>query len=122
LGDCVEKRTKPAGKRIRPPVPPSIATDSSITEKLPQLVESLMQLAIGVTIEKETQQGKQVYALPPNRLAAEYLINRVLGKPTERTQSSNTESFDEMDSELKELRKLTTDELVELHRKTIGEG
>lgn len=103
---------------------PSLATetDKSIAERLPLLVESLVLLAVGVKVEKQTEQGEQVYSLPPNRLAAEYLINRVLGKPTERTQQIGGETSLEMDRELKDLRNLTTDELIQLHRKTIGEG
>ena len=60
---------------------PAADTDQSITESLPRLVESLMNLAVGVKNEKTAADGSEIYAQPPNRLAAEYLINRVLGKP-----------------------------------------
>ena len=106
-----------------PTVVPAAATDQWITEKLPQLVESLINLAVGVRVDKETPDGNPIYTQPPNRLAAEYLINRVLGKPTERMLPGGVNAAHiEIDRELKDLRNLTTDELIQLHRKTIGEG
>ncbi len=102
---------------------PTAETDRSIAENLPKLVETLLNIAVGIKIEKDTADGKQVYTQPPNRMAAEYLINRVLGKPAERIQTDGADiAFEELDWELKDLRNLTPDELIRLHRKTIGEA
>ena len=98
----------------------STETDQVITANLPALINSLIQLAAGVLVLKETANGEPVFRLPPNRLAAEYLINRVLGRPIERTDSSDNQEFEEMLKQQKELKELAVDDLTQLHFKTIG--
>jgi len=115
-----QEMARVAARRVKAQAPAITAADQSIGERLPQLVESLLNLAVGISVEKEP--GSHVYTLPPNRLAAEYLINRVLGKPAERMPHSDAHAAtDDLNRELKNLRNLTTDELIQLHRKTIGE-
>lgn len=58
--------------------------EGMIRDRLPWLVGKLFELAEGVHEEKRI--GKDVvvvYKQPPDRQAAEYLIDRVLGKPTQ---------------------------------------
>ncbi len=98
----------------------SAEMDRVITSNLPALINSLLKLAAGVQLEKETADGEQVYRLPPNRLAAEYLINRVLGRPIERTDSSDNQDLYEMLQQQKQLKELTVDDLTQLLFKTIG--
>jgi hypothetical protein len=100
---------------------PVLDTDRYIQERLPQLVECLINMAVGVAVEKVTEKGEQVYTVPPNRLAAEYLINRALGRPTEKAQLAAAETTEEDDLDLEALRSMSTDELIRLHRQSIGE-
>jgi hypothetical protein len=54
-----------------------------IADRLPSLLVNMMTLADGVTVQEVTLDGLRVYTRPPDRQANEYLINRILGKPTE---------------------------------------
>lgn len=60
-----------------------------IADRLPELIDKMFELAEGVQVEKQSILfGPVVYKEPPNRQAIEYLINRVMGKPTERKELS----------------------------------
>lgn len=49
-------------------------------------------LADGIYVEEQDATGKRiVYRRPPDRAANEYLINRVMGKPTDRTELSGVD-------------------------------
>ena len=62
--------------------------EQQIADRLPELIENLLRLAKGVTVQEEHRDGgTPVYTRPPDRAANEYLINRLLGKPTEMTES-----------------------------------
>ena len=69
--------------------------EAKIAEKLPWLVDKLMELAEGVSLEKLTRDGTTalVYQQSPDRQAIEYLIDRVLGKPIDRTEQGNPGEF-----------------------------
>ncbi len=61
--------------------------EDMIADRLPSLVENLLELADGVTVQEVTAEGGvRVYTRPPDRQANEFLINRILGKPTERRE------------------------------------
>lgn len=62
--------------------------EKQIVDRLPKLIENMIVLADGVLVEEvNIATGKpQVYQRPPDRQANEYLINRILGKPTERQE------------------------------------
>jgi hypothetical protein len=63
--------------------------EQQIRDRLPSLIENMLRLADGVFTEEQTAEGKRiVYQRPPDRQANEYLINRILGKPTERSEIS----------------------------------
>lgn len=57
-----------------------------IADRLPHLVDKMMELADGVFVEEYNSitNEKQVYQKPPDRAALQYLIDRIMGKPTER--------------------------------------
>lgn len=57
-------------------------TANRIAERLPKLLENLFALADGVKVKGEDG----VYQTLPCRETNKYLIDRVLGKPTERTE------------------------------------
>lgn len=67
---------------------PIQAAEKRIADRLPHLIENLMVLADGVMVEKPVGDGETiVYKQPPDRAANEYLINRVMGKPTDKTEA-----------------------------------
>lgn len=68
---------------------PVRAAEKKITERLPTLLNNLFTLADGVLVEDvNVITGEtSVYRKPPDRAANEYLINRVMGKPTEKTEA-----------------------------------
>lgn len=57
-------------------------------KKLHIHLEKLMELASGVLVMKDDDpdnpHGGNVYALPPDRQALQYLIDRGMGKPTDK--------------------------------------
>lgn len=58
--------------------------EAKISERLPWLVDQLLILAEGVTVQKTDARGhKRVWSEPPDRAAIEYLMDRVMGKPTQ---------------------------------------
>src|SRR5947209_4218827 len=68
---------------------PIAAAEKRIADRLPHLVDKLLELADGVTVSEIDAKGEErVYLRPPDRQAAEYLLNRILGKPTERAELS----------------------------------
>lgn len=59
--------------------------EKKIADKLPWLVDQMLELATGVLVEELDKDGTpRVYQRPPDRQAIEYLANRIMGKPTER--------------------------------------
>lgn len=65
------------------------AAEKRIRDRLPELIENMFRLADGVWVEETTILGtKIVYQKPPDYKANEYLINRIMGKPTERQEVS----------------------------------
>lgn len=56
-----------------------------IADRLPDLIENLLVLAKGVRMKDVGADGTvEYYTEPPNFKANEYLLNRIMGKPTER--------------------------------------
>lgn len=48
----------------------------------------MIVLADGVCVQKTVGDGEEiVYTQPPDRAANEYLINRVMGKPTDKSEA-----------------------------------
>jgi hypothetical protein len=63
---------------------PIRAAEKKIADRLPWLVDKLMELAEGIHEEKMIGDGAvMVYKRAPDRQAAEYLIDRIMGKPTQ---------------------------------------
>jgi hypothetical protein len=69
---------------------PIAAAEDRIADRLPALVDHMMELAAGVTVREMTADGPKVYTRPPDRQANEYLINRILGKPVEAVEQENS--------------------------------
>lgn len=63
-----------------------------IADRLPQFLENMVLLANGVFVEENTPEGDRlVFQRPPDRQANQYLIDRILGKPTERHELTGEE-------------------------------
>lgn len=69
---------------------PIAAAEQQIVDRLPDLIERMFELAEGITVQEVDKKtgGLKVYSRPPDREAARYLIDRILGKPTERQEIS----------------------------------
>lgn len=67
-------------KRILNESPIRVA-EQKIFDRLPWLVDKLMELAEGVEIQRTDRQGQtRIYSEPPDREAIKYMVDRVLGK------------------------------------------
>ncbi len=65
--------------------------EKQIKDRLPDLIDNLFELAEGVEVQEVDKDGKtRIYSRPPDRQANEYLINRIMGKPVERTETEAT--------------------------------
>lgn len=63
------------------------AAEGQIRDRLPMLIDKLFELAEGVTVQELKADGSPlIYTRPPDRQAAEYLVNRVMGKPVEKQE------------------------------------
>lgn len=64
--------------------------EQQIRDRLPEVIDALFDLALGVKVEDvNILTGEAVvYRRPPDRAAAQYLTDRIMGKPTERQEIS----------------------------------
>lgn len=83
-----------------------VRAENWIADRLPQLLKAQFDLAIGVQVKEAKGDKERVYTKAPDKDAGQYLINRVMGKPTERIEVENT--FD--------LTNLTDEDLEDLER------
>lgn len=71
--------------------------EQKIADKLPWLVDQMMELATGVLVEDTGIDGAPfVYQKPPDRQAIVYLMDRIMGKPTERREYNFPKPIEEM--------------------------
>lgn len=68
------------------------AAKQQIVQSMPALVGNMLVLANGFYQEKTLPDGETVivYKTPPDRQANEYLLNRIMGKPTERIEEEHS--------------------------------
>lgn len=59
--------------------------EKQIADRLPWIVEKLFELADGVYVEETGFTGPVIYQKAPDRDALKYLADRIMGKPTERS-------------------------------------
>lgn len=83
--------------------------DKRIAANLVRYIENLEALADGVTVQEVDKDGNErIYTRAPDRQANEYLLNRIMGKPTERHEHTVSAeqilrmSDDEFDTFVKE--------------------
>jgi len=66
---------------------PIKAAEAKIIDKLPHLLDRMLELADGIQLEGEAPQGgKFIYTRAPDRAAISYLVDRILGKATEHVE------------------------------------
>lgn len=66
---------------------PIARSEKRIADKLPWLIDQMFSLAEGVTVqEADGHDGFRIYSRPPDRQAISYLVDRVMGRPTERQE------------------------------------
>lgn len=67
---------------------PVAAAEQIIVDQLPAIVHAQIDLALGATVQEVDREtgGLIVYTRPPDARAGQYLIDRILGKPTQRTE------------------------------------
>lgn len=67
--------------------------EKQIRDRLPELIAAQFDLALGVTVEEVDRESGAtvVYRKPPDAKAGQYLIDRIMGKPTERQEVSGAD-------------------------------
>lgn len=82
---------KPKGIKRATYASPIQRAEAKISEKLPWLVDKLLELAAGVEVQKTDRQGRQrIYSEAPDREAIKYLMDRIMGKPTQPIDVTKT--------------------------------
>lgn len=64
-----------------------------LADRLPEVAEALVELALGVRATRQNRDGtEEVYTTLPDRAAAEAILNRIIGKPTEHKEIDKRET------------------------------
>ncbi len=92
---------KPKDEKFKIPI---AKAEKKIADKLPMLIDKALELAEGVLVEDFNIVTMQttVYQKPPDLGAIKYLVDRIMGKPTERKEITSLD---------KPLAEMTDDEL-----------
>jgi hypothetical protein len=65
-----------------------------IADRLPELIDALFQVALGIWIEEVDKEGeRRVYQCPPDFRAAMYLVNRVMGLPAKEDEAERYQAI-----------------------------
>lgn len=83
---------------------PIAKAEKRIADNLPMLIDKALELAQGVLVEDVNivTMQRSVYQKPPDLGAIKYLVDRIMGKPTERREITTPD---------KPLEEMTEDEL-----------
>ena len=85
---------KPKSERFKTAIQ---RTEKRIADRLPDIADSMLDLALGVTVEEVGLDGeKRVYTRPPDYRAGSYLMDRMMGKPMQSSEvdvTSNGETI-----------------------------
>lgn len=90
---------------------PIAEAERRIADRLPKLIDNMFTLADGVLVEKADAEGAvDVFRTLPCRMANQYLIDRILGRPTQALEVSGPDG----DPVPVDLAALSTERLHEL--------
>lgn len=85
---------KPKDEKFKIPI---AKAEKKIADKLPWLVDKAMELAEGVVLQEFDKDGTpRIYQRPPDMNAIKYLVDRIMGKPTERRELTLDKPLEEM--------------------------
>jgi hypothetical protein len=93
-----------AGRKAKPDKfkVPIAKAEKKIADKLPWLIDQALELAEGVVVQEWSKDGPpKIYQRPPDMGAIKYLVDRIMGKATERRELTLEKPLEDM----------TTDEL-----------
>lgn len=80
---------KPKAEQYKLPIRKA---EKRIADRLPSIVDKMLELSEGVLVKNpglsESMGMTIVYEKAPDRQACEYLLNRIMGKPTEAVEIS----------------------------------
>ncbi len=67
--------------------------EKKIVDSLPEIVEAQIKLALGILVQSEPDENGvvEVFNKAPDVKAGQYLIDRILGKPTQKQEISGEE-------------------------------
>lgn len=70
--------------------------EKKIRDRLPEIVDAMIELALGVVVDElnPVTNQRMVYQKPPDRGAGQYLMDRIMGKPTERHEHTGEDGGD----------------------------
>lgn len=57
-----------------------------VAKNLPKYLRTLHKLAMGLALTRKTKEGPEIFLVPPDRQALQYLIDRGLGKTPDRQE------------------------------------
>lgn len=70
-----------------------VKAEKQIRDRLPEIVDAQISLALGITVQDKDSAGNTiVYSRPPDVKAGQYLIDRIMGKPTQRQEISGPDT------------------------------
>lgn len=91
---------KPKDEKFKVPI---AKAEKKIADKLPWLIDQALELAEGVIVQERDKDGTpRIYQRPPDMRSIAYLVDRIMGKATERKEITSLD---------KPLGEMTTDEL-----------
>jgi hypothetical protein len=91
---------KPKAEKFKVPI---AKAEKKIADKLPWLIDQALELAEGVVVQEFDKEGNsRIYQRPPDMKAIAYLVDRIMGKPTDRRELTLEKPIEEMsDDELR---------------------
>ena len=98
---------KPKDEKFKQPI---ARAEKQIADRLPWLIDRMMELAEGVRVEKYGLTGLVVYQQAPDYKAIAYLVDRIMGKPTERREITGDDGAPLFPDFEKALRKAYADD------------
>ena len=103
-------------------VRPIATAEKRILDPRTDIIERLIELALGVALPQENDNAPHVYTRRPNKQAAQYLVDRILGQPSLSVETSGPQKRrTAIPYDFETLKKRDTVELLRLHRETLGE-